>query len=81
MTRRQRIASLTLSLLLLGANLIALNYLLAGSSAARLDLTEEGIYSITPATKSAWLAGPVCISGWTSAIGDSLAALEYGRMV
>lgn len=51
MNRRQRLLSLLLSLALFGANLLALNYLLAGFSGARLDLTEEGVYSITPATR------------------------------
>lgn len=49
--RKQRLISLITSLVLVGLNLAALNVLLAGWSTARLDLTEEGIFSISPATK------------------------------
>ena len=51
MNRKRRIASLIFSLLLFGLNLMALSYLLDGWSTARIDLTEENVYSITPATK------------------------------
>jgi len=43
--------SLVFTLILVAANLAAFNALLAGWTGLRLDLTEEGIYSITPATK------------------------------
>jgi ABC-2 type transport system permease protein len=43
--------SLGLTLILLAANLVAFNALVAGWTGLRLDFTEEGIYSITPATK------------------------------
>ncbi len=49
--QKQRYLSLALTLALLGLNLVALNYLLAGWSRARLDLTEEGLFSISPATE------------------------------
>ncbi len=48
--RGKRITSLAITLGLVGLNLIAFNALL-GSSSVRLDLTEDGLYSITPATK------------------------------
>jgi ABC-2 type transport system permease protein len=52
MTRRRKlVGSLALTLGLVGLNLVAFNALLARWSTARLDLTEEGVYSITPATK------------------------------
>ncbi len=51
MENKQRLTSLILTVVLLGLNLGALNYLLAGWSGARLDLTEEGIFSISPATR------------------------------
>ena len=50
-SRNRRLASLGFSLLLAGANLVAFNLLLGGWSGARLDLTQEGIYSISPATE------------------------------
>ncbi len=46
-----RISSLLLTLLLAGLNLVAVNLLLDGFSGARVDLTEERLYSISPATK------------------------------
>jgi ABC-2 type transport system permease protein len=49
--RKQRLTSLALTLALVGLNLIALNVLLSGWSSARLDLTEEGLYSISPSTR------------------------------
>jgi ABC-2 type transport system permease protein len=49
--RKHRIVSLVITLALTGLNLIALNYLISGWSTARLDLTEEGLFSISPATK------------------------------
>jgi len=49
--RKQRLVSLGLTVVLIGLNLIALNYLLSGWTTARIDLTEEGLFSISPATK------------------------------
>ena len=49
--RKQRLTSLFLTLLLGGLNLAALNFLLSGWSTARLDLTQEGLYSISASTK------------------------------
>jgi ABC-2 type transport system permease protein len=49
--RNRRLASLLLTLGLLGGNLVAFNVLLGGWSGARLDLTEDGEFSITPATR------------------------------
>jgi ABC-2 type transport system permease protein len=49
--RRTRFVTLCVTLALVGLNLLALNFLIAGWSTARLDLTSEGLYSITPATK------------------------------
>lgn len=50
--KKNRIVSLIVTLVLLGLNLVALNYLLAGWTGARIDLTEEGVFSISPATRS-----------------------------
>ena len=50
-TRKQFFFSLGLTVVLVALNLIALNYLLSGWSAARLDLTSDRRYSISPATK------------------------------
>jgi ABC-2 type transport system permease protein len=44
-------ASLLTTLGLVALNLVAFNVLLGGSSTLRLDLTRDGIYSISPATK------------------------------
>lgn len=49
--RKQRLTSLILTIVLVALNLIALNYLVASWSSARIDLTEEGLFSISPATK------------------------------
>ena len=49
--KQQRYVALALTLTLLGLNLAALNYLVAGWSTARLDLTEGGVFSISRATK------------------------------
>ncbi len=46
-----RRAQLGFTLLLVGLNLVALNVLLGGWTGARVDLTEEGVFSISPATK------------------------------
>lgn len=45
------LAALVLTLVLVGLNLVALNYIVAGWSTARVDLTEEGLFSISPATE------------------------------
>ena len=49
--RRKRYTSLFLTLLLVGANLVAANALLSFWPQARVDLTEDRLYSISPATK------------------------------
>ncbi len=49
--RRRRLYALGLTLALVAANLFTLNYLVAGWSTGRLDLTGDRIYSIAPATK------------------------------
>ena len=49
--RRRRLASLALTLALAGLNLVALNVLISGWSTARVDLTEEGLFSISDATE------------------------------
>jgi ABC-2 type transport system permease protein len=49
--RKRRLTSLALTLGLVGLNLAALNFLLAGWSTARLDLTEDGVFSVSSATK------------------------------
>jgi len=52
MSKRKRyLLSLGLTIALVALNLIALNYLAAGWSTARLDLTSDRRYSISPATK------------------------------
>lgn len=43
--------ALAITVALVALNLIAFNYLIAGWSTARMDLTSERLYSITPATK------------------------------
>lgn len=48
---RSRTLSLVLTLALLGLNLLALNYLVSGWSGARLDLTRDRVFSISPATQ------------------------------
>ncbi len=60
--------SLWITLALVGLNLVAFNALLAGWTGMRLDLTQEGIYSITPATKRilAGLDEDVLIHGYFS---------------
>ncbi len=49
--RKHRLTSLAVTLALAALNLIALNFLVSGWSTARLDLTEERLFSISPATK------------------------------
>ena len=49
--RKRRLTALIVTLALAGLNLVALNYLVADWSTARVDLTGEGIFSISPATK------------------------------
>ena len=49
--RKQRRIGLAVTVVLFGLNLIAFNYLISGWSGARLDLTEEGVFSISPATE------------------------------
>jgi len=49
--RNRRFAALAVTAVLVGLNLAALNYLLAGWSTARIDLTQDGMFSISPATE------------------------------
>ena len=49
--RRQRLGQLGLTMVLVAFNLIALNFLVSGWSTTRLDLTEENLFSISPATE------------------------------
>jgi len=49
--RKQRLRQLALTMALVALNLIALNFLVSGWSTARLDLTEENLFSISPATE------------------------------
>ncbi|HKQ60697.1 MAG TPA: Gldg family protein [Candidatus Polarisedimenticolaceae bacterium] len=49
--RRRRWTTLALTLALLGLNLAALNYLIAAWPTARIDLTQEREFSISPVTK------------------------------
>lgn len=49
--RKSRVASLAVTVLLVAANLVALNWLVAGWSTVRVDLTEDDLYSISPATR------------------------------
>jgi ABC-2 type transport system permease protein len=51
MSTKQRFLSLAITVALVALNLMALNYLISGWSTARLDLTEEGLYTISPATE------------------------------
>jgi ABC-2 type transport system permease protein len=48
---RKRSFALFVTLGLVGANLIALNFLLSGWSTARVDLTSERLFSISPVTE------------------------------
>ena len=50
MSNRGRRLGLTFTLVLLGANLLAFNFLI-GDWSARVDLTEESVFSVTDATK------------------------------
>lgn len=60
--------SLVLTLLLVALNLVAFNMLMARRTGLRLDLTQEGLYSITPATHRllASLDDDVLIHGYFS---------------
>ena len=49
--RRRNLLGLTITLLLLALNLAAFNVLISGWSRARVDLTEGGEFSISPATE------------------------------
>ncbi|MDH3627438.1 MAG: GldG family protein [Acidobacteriota bacterium] len=51
-TRKKRMASLGLTVLLTVVNLVAFNYLISGWSAARLDLTQDRLFSISGATRN-----------------------------
>ncbi len=66
--RRKLLSSLVLTLALLAANLVALNALLAHWTTARVDLTEDRLYSISPATRRILtsLDQPVLIRGYFS---------------
>ena len=50
-SRKSLIASLTLTLALLALNLIAFNALLSGWATARIDLTQDNLYSISDSTR------------------------------
>ncbi len=49
--RKQRMTSLILTALLVALNLVAANFLVSGWTSARIDLTQEGLFSISPATE------------------------------
>ncbi len=49
--QKRAVTSLLVTLALFALNLVAFNALLAGWSTARVDLTEDRLYSISPATK------------------------------
>ncbi len=51
MDKKKKTLLLALTIALLFTNLVALNYLIAGFSSARLDLTEEGTFSVSSATR------------------------------
>lgn len=51
MEQKKKTLSLALTIALLFVNLVALNYLIAGFSSARLDLTQEGMFSVSQATR------------------------------
>jgi ABC-2 type transport system permease protein len=50
-TTRQRHTALLVTLLLAAANLVAFNLIVSGCSGARLDLTADSRFSVSPATK------------------------------
>lgn len=52
LTRKQRLTSLTLTVLLTVLNLAAFNYLISGWSTFRIDLTEDRQFSISRATRN-----------------------------
>ena len=68
MDRHTMKTSLVLTLVLAALNLLAFNILLAGLPWLRADLTEEGLYSITPATQRllASLEEDLTITGYFS---------------
>jgi len=50
-TRRSRLTGVLITLALVGANLVAFNALLSSWASARLDLTRDRMFSISPATR------------------------------
>jgi ABC-2 type transport system permease protein len=51
-TRRERVVHQLVTLALIGANLVAFNALLSPWAAARMDLTRDHVFSISPATRN-----------------------------
>ena len=51
MDRRKLLTSLALTLALIALNVVVLNVLLASWPSMRIDITEDGVYSISPATR------------------------------
>ncbi len=69
MTNKQKkLSSITLTILLIAANLAALNLLISGWTTARLDLTEENRYTISDTTRTTLrsLDEPVAVLGYFS---------------
>ncbi len=51
MNRRKLLTSLALTLALIALNVVVFNVLLASWPSMRIDITEDGVYSISPATR------------------------------
>ena len=49
--RNKRVLSLGLTLVLVALNLVALNYLISGWTGARIDMTENRMFSISSTTR------------------------------
>jgi len=66
--RTKKLLSITFTILLIVANLAALNYLIGGWTTARLDLTEENRYTISDTTRLTLrsLDEPVTVIGYFS---------------
>jgi ABC-2 type transport system permease protein len=67
-SRSKKLLSITFTILLIVANLAALNYLIGGWTTARLDLTEEDKYTISETTRMTLrsLDEPVTVYGYFS---------------
>jgi ABC-2 type transport system permease protein len=67
-SRQKKLTSISFTMLLIAANLVALNVLIAGWTTARVDLTEENRYTISETTRRTLrsLDEPVSVHGYFS---------------